>query len=378
MQFPNFLIMTNKELFFFAAKCLSLDDHPDFKEEIIRIISDETNSQNFVRLCSNHLVLPVIYLKFISHDILPHLPNGLAEFLVEVYHLNLNRNEKILKQVQEIMYHLNKHEIYPTLLKGTGNILDNLYSSTGERMIGDIDLLVSEDDYLRAAQILENDGYFHDNPDYFEVKDMKHYPRLFKKGMPVDVEIHRLPVRIEYTKMYNTDLIDQEKKAINIGFSCFVLSDKHKVIHNFIHSQLSDKGYSYGLVPLRDLYDLYLLTKRTDISQTIPFIQHKSKAISYFLFARKAFNVPDLFPHHETLTSRLFAIKNDLNLRSYTIYRTNKSLVYMTDRINKYLMQIVKSFYSGEMRRSLIRRLSNRHWYKNHIYTYVDFFSRKK
>lgn len=369
--------MTNKELYYFACKCLSLDDHPEFREEIIRNISDEVNCQSFIQLCSNHWILPTIYLKFHAAQILFELPEELTEFLEEVHHLNVIRNEQIHKQLQEIMCIFNKHEIYPTLLKGTGNLLDNLYSSTGERMMGDIDLLVSEGDYLRAAQLLENDGYSHNNPSYFEVKDMKHYPRLNKMGEPAAVEIHRLPVPFKYTRMYNTDIIDQEKKAINEDFSCFILSDKHKVIHNFIHTQLSNKGHSYGIVPLRALYDLYLLSKRTHISQIINNIEHKKIAITYFLFAGKALCLHDFLHSNPTFTSKMFCIKHDLTLKSRAFYIASKNLIYMADRIALYIEQLIKSIYSKDMRRSLGMRLTNRQWYENHISDYVKFFSKK-
>lgn len=370
--------MTNKELYYFACRCLCLDEHPGFRDEIIRSISDEAIGQNFVHLCSNHLILPAIYLKFQEHKILPELSVELAEFLEEVNLLNLQRNEQILKQVQKIVLIFNEHNIFPTLLKGAGNLSDRLYGSISERMMGDIDLLVSEEDYLRAAQLLENDGYAHNNPDYFDVADMKHYPRLYKKGEPADVEIHRLPVRIEYTKMYNTELIDLEKKAINDDFSYYVLSDKHKVIHNFIHCQLSNSGHSLGVVPIRDLYDLYLLSKRTNISQAFQNIPYKRKAAAYFLFAGNAFNLPYFFNHRQTFTYRLFFFKNEMCFKYHAFYRINKSFVYLSERIYKYFKQIFESFYSSPMRRSLLKRITNRQWYDNHINTYRDFFSAKK
>lgn len=369
--------MTNKELYFFACQCLSLDDHPEFKEKIIHIIStDQINWENFIKLCSNHLVLPVIYLKFQFHGLLKHLPEELTKFLEEIYHLNLTRNEQILKQLQEVVSLFNKHEIYPTLLKGTGNLLDNLYSSTGERMIGDIDILVSEADYLSAAQLLESDGYAHNTPHFFDVKKMKHYPRLFKEGVSADIEIHRLPVPLRYTRRYNTDTIDQDKKAIKEDSSCFVLSDKHKAIHNFIHTQLSNKGHSYGIVPLRDLYDLYLISKRTDISQIVNHIEHKRIAVAYFLFAGKALSLPDFFHSKSTFTFRMLCIRHDLVLRSNTFYSVNKGLIYMAERISSYIEQLLKSIYSKDMRSSFAIRLTNRQWYENHINTYIKFFKK--
>jgi len=378
MPYPKSLRMTNKELFYFTCRCLSLDDHPEFRDEIVRRISEDNYSRNFVKICSNHWLLPAIYVKFKTHEILSQLPSELSEFLEEVHHLNVLRNERILKQVKDIILLLNHHDIFPTLLKGAGNLVDQLYSDIGERMMGDIDMLVPEKDYLRSARLLENSGYFHNSPDFFEVRDMKHYPRLYKKGEPADVEIHRLPVQIEYTKMYNTELIDQEKKSIGGEFSCYVLSDNHKVIHNFIHSQLSNNGHKHGVIPIRDLYDLYLLSKRTILSEVYPFIQHQKKAVTYFLFAGKIFDLPDFFAHKPTLTYRLFCFKNELFFKYYTLYQINKSTVYLSDRLYKYIKQFIEFFYSDNMRKSLIKRLSNRHWYVNHINTYRNFFSAKK
>ncbi|HAQ21344.1 MAG TPA: hypothetical protein DCR40_19255 [Prolixibacteraceae bacterium] len=51
---------------------------------------------------------------------------------------------------------LNKENIQPVFLKGTANLLDGLYSDVGERMIGDIDFLVKEEDYLKAAELLKS------------------------------------------------------------------------------------------------------------------------------------------------------------------------------------------------------------------------------
>jgi hypothetical protein len=55
--------MTNLEMFYFAGKFLSIDEHAEFREVIIKMISDdELDWSHFVSLCSNHLILPVIYL----------------------------------------------------------------------------------------------------------------------------------------------------------------------------------------------------------------------------------------------------------------------------------------------------------------------------
>lgn len=371
--------MTNKELFYFVGKCLSLDDHPEFRQEIIQEIdSDSIDWEKLITLCSNHLVIPAMYLNFQAYGITAYLPDELAKFLREVYDLNLSRNNQILKQLNDITKVLNENGIYPIFMKGTGNLLDKLYSDAGERMIGDIDLLVPQKDYLRTVKVLEGDGYSADFPDYVDVESLKHYPGLLKKGAATHIEVHRLPVAEDHTSWFNTEIIDKEKKPVSLE-GCYVLSDNHKIVLNFIHSQLGHDGHLYGTVSFRDIYDLYLLSKISDIKQTISEIKSKQKAIAYFVFAGKALSLNKSLYPTVNLSAWLFSKKHDLNLGSATFYHAYRSTVYFAWRIFiRYIGQFIKSFYSKDTRRSVFNRLSNPQWYKAHLASYTSFFSRKK
>ena len=103
---------------YFIGQCLSLDEHPTFRETIIAQFSDPGYDWNsFIWTCSNHLVLPVIYLKLKKHDLLGYLPEVLAQHLEEIYSLNRKRNEKILEQMKEINATLNTAGISLIYLK---------------------------------------------------------------------------------------------------------------------------------------------------------------------------------------------------------------------------------------------------------------------
>ena len=66
-------------MLYFIGQCLSLDEHPTFRETIIAQFSKPDYDWNqFIWTCSNHLVLPVIYLKFLKHDLLSYVPEVLA------------------------------------------------------------------------------------------------------------------------------------------------------------------------------------------------------------------------------------------------------------------------------------------------------------
>ena len=51
------------------------------------------------------------------------------------------------------------NNITPVFLKGTGNLLEELYEDIAERMVGDIDFIVLNVDYLKVTEILLRNNY---------------------------------------------------------------------------------------------------------------------------------------------------------------------------------------------------------------------------
>ncbi len=373
--------MTSKELFYFTAKCLVQAEDPDFRQEICEKIADESVDWiKFVEGCSNHLVLPLIYLKFKSSNILELLPEELAEHLKEIYDVNRSRNEKILDQLKEITTVLNQSNIHPIFLKGAAHLLDGLYSDIGERILKDIDILVAENEYLLAAQLLENNGYacIGDSKKYFDSESLKHYPALFKPGFQAHVEIHRLLIEKDLS-WFNHAIVDPEKKVVKSPAGCYVLSDRHQIIHNFTHGQLQHSGHINGIMSLRDLYDLYLLSKRYPLAETLSSIKCRQKAIAYYLFTAKVFGPDKSFTIKSNFSTWLLLKRHDLNHTSPTFYHLNRATIYVFQRIIiGHTSQLVRSFYSKSVRQSVIRRLTSRHWYVAHLHSYIDFFLRRR
>ncbi len=287
--------MVNKYLLYFTGQCLSLDDHPEFRETIINNFSNgKIKPDDFIKFCSDELILPAIYLIFRKHNLMQVFPTDYSKKIIAIYLQNTNRNHDILKQVEEINSLLIGKNIITVYLKGVGNLLDNLFSDMGERMIGDIDLLVQDKDYLKTAQILLDSGYKTYKRVYNDVTTLKHYPRLYKKGHPVDVEIHRLPVNEEYTKDLDTLSVFQNKKVAAANSNCFVPSDEHKSLHNFVHAQLNNHGHLFKIISLRDFYDFYLIMKRTNFSDIILQTTEKTKLMTYYYLLSKIFNIQGL------------------------------------------------------------------------------------
>ena len=84
-------------------------------------------------------------------------------------------------------------------------------------------------------------------------------------------------------------MVFSEKKKIPGKTNCYVPSDKHKLIQNFIHSQLTNKSHKHRLIALRDLYDCHLLLKKVKIDDVLNEIKEKEKAEIYFDFHESLF-----------------------------------------------------------------------------------------
>jgi len=356
-------------LYELACKCLMLDDQPQGAVEIAEILlSGKVSHENFIFFCDGHLELPAVYKKLKDHKLLEVFPADLAAHLNEIYELNQKRNKGIIRQAEDIAALLHQNNITAVFLKGTAHLLDGLYEDPGERLMGDIDMLVTEENYLKTAEILMDSGYENHFRFFSDVKMLKHYPRLFKKDVPADVEIHRLPVNTEYAKVFSSELLFSLKKRIPKKTNCYVPDDIHKLVHNFIHGQLSNSGYRFRHISLRDFYDLYLLSKRTKPAKALPYIEEKNKAAGYFLFCAKMSGLGDGFFSTENKKAERHAKRVIWALERPRFSHCAKTIMKLNDLVFKrYLSRVLKATWQHSSRQYIRRRLSDPHWYKLHV-----------
>lgn len=253
--------------------------------------------------------------------------------------------------------------------------MDNLYSDPSDRMIGDIDLLVQDVVFLKTAEIIQNLGYKTYSPFYDDVMTLKDYPRLFKDDVPADVEIHRIPVDIHFSKKFSTDAIYKSKKSATNKKNCFVPSDEHKVINIFIHSQLSNHGYQFKQIGLRDLYDFHLLAKRVHLTEVIDTIEEKKKAqvfSDYVQYFMSPFWHEDLLKNKQTnkiITRNIWFLNHP---RIHYFYIKTLKLHYLI--FKRYIGRILKAFFRKSSFTFIYNRLKDPGWYKKHCENVRDRF----
>ena len=98
--------------------------------------------EKIVKISSNHLMLPSLYVNLKRKKLLKHIPNELKEYIKKIYEINKNRNRVLIKELKEVSNYLNSNKINHVFLKGSSIITGNYIEDIGERMIGDIDILI--------------------------------------------------------------------------------------------------------------------------------------------------------------------------------------------------------------------------------------------
>ena len=212
--------------------------------------------------------------------------------------LNRDRNTQILEQAQELNSLLLENNIRPIFLKGTGNLLAGIYDDIAERMVGDIDFIFSKEDYPKAITMLREFGYSDVSKYKYHFPEQKHYRRLQKENNIGAVEIHKELLIEKYTNEFNYNFVEKEIQVVN-GVS--VLSYANKLNLSIIANQINDSGFYYKTMALRNAYDVFLLSKKTNAKDAVDTLDNLTNPLNCFLAAcYEVFNKVDRLEYNNT------------------------------------------------------------------------------
>ena len=370
-----------KDYLLFIAKCLTLDSDAERVVEVRETIQrGNINWEKVVMVSSGQLLMPAMYLQLKRNALLPLLPEDLVESLDEITTLNRERNIAILQQAKDVTERLNKHHIYPVFLKGVAHLLSGLYTDIAERMIGDIDFLLPENEVVKAAEIFIELGFTPVIEFQSEtLEKSKHYPRLQNENYPAALEIHKEVVKYSQRKTFRAIELLQDKQAVEQWEAkAFIPSTKHQIIHNVYNSQLNDGGFFIGEIVLRPMYDLCLLAVKNDINEVT--MQHGKRLRvfnAYFNAINYVFTNPKSFSHVNTQSNVFFILRLKLFLNYPGLINFSQKVDFIYERISRYIKAPIRSIYDKEERKLLYFKLSDPKWYVAHIQFYADHFKTK-
>jgi hypothetical protein len=352
-----------KETLYFIAKCLTISLEDQNRNQIEFILkTTDIDWDAVVNVSTAHYVFPALYCNFKRADFLKYLPVDLVKYMKYITDLNRDRNIQIIKQAQELNSLLLANNITPIFLKGTGNLLVEIYEDIAERMVGDIDFIFSKEDYPKAINILR--GFEFDEVkklEYYPPSEFRHFRRLQKETYIAAIEIHSELISIKkYAKEFNYKFVIKDSQVIN---GVTVLSYENKLNLSIISNQINDDGFYYHTIALRNSYDVFLLSKKMDVKNAINTLAKLYNPLNCYLAAcYEIFNKVDSLKYNNTkITASYLKIFNDQFTNTEKIKKKTKS--YKIHFIKRCFFILYKSLLYKEYRVFLLKCLTEKKWY---------------
>lgn len=210
---------------------------------------------------SSHLLLPALYKGLKDKDVLAIVPEELQAYLKELHDINHGRNSRLLDQIQELHILLQEAGIKHVFLKGAAFLIMGAPEGRLERMVGDIDILVHQNDIDKAFELLQGHGYEQSLGFNYEVKQFRHKDRQISKAHLAAVELHSELLRHPHESFLPGN------RLLNHSILCNGLPiprGTEMALHAILAQQINDRGYYYKSISLKTLYDVMMLQVEQD------------------------------------------------------------------------------------------------------------------
>ena len=355
--------MNYKETLFFIAKCLTISLEEKNRDEIELVLkTTDLDWEAVVKVSTSHYVFPALYCNFKRANFLKYVPEDLVGYMGHITELNRERNLQIIKQAKEINKLLLANNITPILLKGTGNLLGGLYDDIAERMVGDIDFIVNKNHTSSTKIILSDSGY---KTNRIMPPSHRHESTLINENYIAAVEVHKELLIEKYSQEFQYDVIHKEIQEIN---GVMVLSFDHQLALSIISHQINDFGYEYKTITLRNAYDVFLLSKKTNANAAVHTLDKLTNPLNCFLAAcYEVFDRVDSLEYNKTTKAASYLSDFDSHFSTPIRTKTQSIFIKIYLFIKSRLNILYKSIIYKEYRVWLFNLLTNKNWYKRKL-----------
>ena len=368
--------MNYNQAIHFIGKCLTLNQYPEKTSSVkSEIGNNHFNWYYVIEVSSNQYVLPSFYVSLKKAGLQHLMPSNLEKHLAHLTGLNKERNINIINEAFDICKALNHKGILPIFLKGTALLLEGFYKPS-ERMVGDIDLLVSPEEMFEASEVLMQQGYeplikFDKNIH----RNIKHFPRLIHQQKVAAVEIHREVLHEKHQKKFGYSHFYITKRKFSEGCEYFLPSFENLVYHNMLHTQLNDKAYLKRIIVLRQMNDIYKLTEKANVAKVLQSEKNfKKYAQSWLAVCFHFFDKPDCLKFTSITKSNNYVKQIEFFQNHHRMAKIWDFTIFFTYRLKRYISLPFFALFNKSERKGLITRLKNPNWYKLHFNIYAVKF----
>jgi hypothetical protein len=322
--------------------------HPNAKMSSFYIPAAQIFWDRLIQFGSNQLVLPAIFGALKRKKLVDHAPIDLVFYLQEITDLNQKRNIAIIKQIDFLSKLFNKHQIDYVFLKGAAMLITKPYDAINERMVGDIDILVSENDLSRLQKLLIDEGFREVSNEFSFTKGVfpenyhKHLKRIAHPNYIAAVEIHRRLLIKENHLIAPKNVIENK---VQPKHGQWTPSNYHLWQHAILNWQYNDNGISQNELAFRTLVDvLYLESKdaKIKIEMAPKAIKHYYSLLSLFYGNYKNYSPLKKIIYKWKLKSRSFCkfYKFFINFIEFISFIFSRTLIFLSSKV--YRQNILK------------------------------------
>lgn len=216
---------------------------------VIKLISsviDDTDceildvSDNLLNIAQKHHIVTMLY--YAMHDCGVKIPDEIQHRMQQIVLAEAVVNEQQLYCIDEIGRIFAENNIDYMFLKGS--VLKKYYPRTEMRRMGDIDILIREEQYRKITEIMTGIG--------FVFKYESDHELVWRRGN-VTIELHKILM-----PSYNTDLHgyfgNGWKRAVLQEKNRYTFSDNDMLIYIFSHFAKHYRDTGIGIIHMCDLY----------------------------------------------------------------------------------------------------------------------------
>ncbi len=247
------------------CECLAVGDEyaadlPD------RLKAETLDWQALVWLAGACLVTPALAGALQRKGLFTLIPAEVQEVLSTIQNLNYARNDILSNQLISISTALNQIGIQPVLLKGAIALTSGQYPGAEDRVVGDLDLLVPDEQIEAATTALAEIGY-EVQDEYAKwvlpshLKNHHHGFPLMHPSLLVKVELHR---RIQKDKADDALLsmaLHCKPYSFTNTATVLIPDPATRLLHNMLHCQISDRQRAKQVLNLRQVLEFAALSE---------------------------------------------------------------------------------------------------------------------
>ena len=314
------------------------DNNKEFKR-----FSEKTQSE-LIKISSMHLMIPALYLQIKRKKITKLFLVEFISYIRKIYVINKNRNTELIKEALLISKKFKKERIDHVFLKGTALITGEYFNDIGERMIGDIDILVNKQDLVKAIKVSKEMGYKSKNNLKY-LSNSRHYPRMICENKIFAIEIHEELIHLNKKSIISSESVLKNKIIGKIN----IPTKKNIYLHSIYNYQINDLGSSRATFSYRTIYD----TVNLNIKEYINF--NKNIYIKRYYMILSHLNISNIKIKKKN-SDKVFMMRHKIKIKNNIYFKIDDFLFINLFLLPKRVSNIKLLFFNKNYRNFLFMK----------------------